>query len=59
MSMGGSVLTKVNAKSSSISVVVTRADGRVENFGLVSYWHRNPLKRWAVNLGIWIRNKAR
>lgn len=57
MSMGGSILTQAKARSSSISVVVTRANGTVEDFGVVSYWHRNPLKRWAKNFTIWIKGR--
>jgi hypothetical protein len=33
------------AKESSVSAVVTRADGRVENLGMIAYWHINPIKR--------------
>lgn len=32
-----------------MSVVVTRADGTVEDHGTVAYWHRNPLIRWWKN----------
>jgi hypothetical protein len=32
-----------------VSAVVTRADGTIEDLGLISYYHRNPLKRWWVN----------
>jgi hypothetical protein len=31
-------------KSISIEATVTRADGTVENLGVISYWHINPLK---------------
>jgi hypothetical protein len=47
------------AKSSSISAVVTRADGRVEDLGIIAYWHRNPFIRWAVNFYIWIKERKR
>jgi len=47
------------AKATSIRLVVTRANGRVENLGLVSYWNRNPLKRWAVNLYIRLKEIIR
>lgn len=30
---------------SSIEAVVIRADGSKEDLGVVSYWHRNPLRR--------------
>lgn len=40
--------TKGMAKSASISAVIRRADGSIrEDLGVISYWHRNPLKRWA------------
>jgi len=32
---------------SSISAIVTRADGTVEDLGVIAYWHRNPLRRLA------------
>lgn len=35
------------ARSATLTAVVTRADGTVENLGAVAYWHRNPFKRWA------------
>jgi hypothetical protein len=59
MAMGGSVLTKGQAKSSSIHAVVTRANGIVEDLGVVSRWHRNPLKHWSFNLYILIKRRFR
>jgi hypothetical protein len=53
--MGGTMISKAKVRESSVSAVVTRANGRVENFGVVSYYSRNPLKRWAVNA--WIKMK--
>lgn len=47
------------AKWASIEATVTRADGRIENLGVVNYWHRNPLRRWAWRLGRWLQRKAR
>lgn len=57
MAMGGEILTRSKAKSSSISAVITRADGTIENLGLISYWHKSPLMRLPVNLCIWIKEK--
>ena len=39
-----------NAKEAQISVVIIRADGTKEDLGVVSYWHKNPLKRifWSI-----------
>jgi hypothetical protein len=50
--MGGE-MSDQNAKSvveASIEVTVIRADGTREERGIVSYYHRNPLKRaaWAI-----------
>jgi hypothetical protein len=30
--------------------VVIRADGTRENLGVISYWHKNPLRRMAWNI---------
>jgi hypothetical protein len=53
---------QVSAKTVSttaVRAVITRADGTVENLGLVSYYSRNPLRRWGYRLGqlvgIWRR----
>lgn len=32
-------------KRAELQIVVTRADGTVEDHGTVAYYHRNPLKR--------------
>ena len=53
------IVASSKARSSSVHVLVTRADGSVKDLGLVSYWHRNPLKRWAVNLYIKLRELFR
>jgi hypothetical protein len=52
-----SIKTRGGAKEMSISAVITRADGRVENLGLISYYHRNPLKRWAVQAWIFVKRQ--
>jgi hypothetical protein len=31
----------------SVEAKVIRADGRVEDLGVVAFWHRNPFKRLA------------
>jgi hypothetical protein len=45
-----SMIVPSNAKEAQISAVITRADGTIEQLGVVSYWHRNPLKRifWSI-----------
>lgn len=44
------IQAEAQAKETTIEMVVTRADGTIENLGVVSYWHRNPLKRllWRI-----------
>lgn len=46
----GDMLARGKAREASIEAVVIRADGTVERLGVVSYWHRNPLRRWAWRL---------
>ena len=36
---------KSELREASIAAVVIRADGTREDLGVVSYWHKNPLKR--------------
>lgn len=59
MGMGGGFLTTAKAKEASIEITVIRADGTVENLGVVSYWHRNPLKRWLWNIKKFFRGNKK
>jgi hypothetical protein len=34
-----------DCKSAEVSMVIVRANGTVEDLGVVSYFHKNPLKR--------------
>jgi hypothetical protein len=36
--------------SAQVSAVIIRADGTRENLGVISYWHKNPLRRlwWRI-----------
>ena len=42
--------TRIEVKEQSVSAVVTRADGTVEDLGLIAYYHRNPLRRMAYKI---------
>ncbi len=42
-------------KCTSIEAIVIRADGPVEDLGVISYWHRNPLRR----LWFWLKQNFR
>ena len=34
-------------RSNTIEARIIRADGRVEDLGVIAFWHANPLRRWA------------
>lgn len=36
---------EATAQEVSVSAVIIRRDGTREDLGVISYWHRNPLKR--------------
>lgn len=48
--MHGGLIARGEVKQASISAVITRADGSVENLGTITYYHRNPIVRavWAA-----------
>lgn len=38
------------------SIKVFNADGTLKHdYGMVNYWHRNPLKRWAWSIKQWFK----
>jgi hypothetical protein len=53
------VNSDLNARTAEVRLVITRADGRVEDLGRVAYWHRNPIRRALGNALIWIKEKLR
>ncbi|UOF79344.1 hypothetical protein [Caudoviricetes sp.] len=38
-------------KEASLSAIVTRADGTIEDLGTIAYYHKNPLKVLSFNIG--------
>lgn len=48
-----------NAKESKLSAVVTRADGTIEDLGVIAYYSKNPLKHYLVNRWIKIKEARR
>lgn len=44
--MSGGIFARGDVKEASLEARVIRADGTVEDLGVVSYWHRNPIRRW-------------
>jgi hypothetical protein len=58
--MSGSIMVaNAEVQKAELRAVVTRADGTVEDLGVISYYHKNPLKRalWKVQYFLGIRRK--
>jgi len=53
MSIGFNLTEKV--KEAQFSVVITRADGTVEDLGVVAYYSSNPLKNISFKIKQFIR----
>lgn len=45
-------------RSAEVSLKVIRANGDVEDLGVVAYWHRNPLLRLRWRISQWLRGKS-
>jgi hypothetical protein len=50
------ILTKSKVKEMSISAIITRADGTVEDLGAIQYWHSNPIKRIIWRIKTWLQS---
>lgn len=48
---------KSGLREATIEITVIRKDGTIENHGVVSYYHRNPLKRAAFAAKQKLRSK--
>lgn len=49
-----SINAPAGAREASIEATIIRADGTVEPLGVVSYWHKNPLKRLTWRIRRWL-----
>lgn len=49
-------IAKSNAKELQLVATITRADGTVEELGVIQYWHRNPIKRLIWRLKKWLHS---
>lgn len=38
------------ASAATISATIKRADGTIEELGVIAYWHQNPLRRWVYRI---------
>lgn len=43
-------VANVNAKEIELIATIIRADGTVEELGVIDYWHQNPIKRFVWKL---------
>jgi hypothetical protein len=48
---------KSGAKEISFSAIITRADGTVEDLGVISYYNNNPFKRWIWKIKQFFKGK--
>lgn len=53
--MSNMAIAHAKAQRASVHAVVTRANGTVEDLGMIAYYHRNPLLSWAVNAFISVK----
>jgi hypothetical protein len=44
-----------NAKEIHLMATITRADGTVEELGVIDYWHKSPIKRMIWKLKKFLR----
>lgn len=50
------IATESKVKEMTLSAVITRADGTVEDLGAIQYWHSNPLKRLFWRIKTWLHS---
>jgi hypothetical protein len=48
--------TNLDAKEIQLVATVVRADGTMEELGVVDYWHVNPIKRLIWRIKKWLHS---
>jgi len=46
--------TNLNAKEIQLIATITRADGSVEELGVIDYYHQNPIKKLIWRFKKWL-----
>jgi len=46
--------TNLDAKEIQLVAVITRADGTVEELGIIDYYHQNPIKKLIWRIKKWL-----
>ncbi len=59
MSISGGLIVQTKPRTATVRAVITRADGTVEDIGLISYYHRNPIIKAVMNALIGIKRRLR
>ena len=49
-------VAKCQAKELQLVATITRADGTVEELGVIDYWHQNPFKRLNWRIKLWLHS---
>ena len=44
----------LNAKEIQLVAIITRADGTVEELGVIDYYHQNPIKKLIWRIKKWL-----
>ena len=45
-----------NAKEIQFIATIIRADGTIEELGVIDYWHKNPIKRFFWRIKKWLHS---
>jgi len=45
-----------NAKELQLVATIRRADGTIEELGVIDYWHKNPIKRIIWRIKKWLHS---
>lgn len=49
-------VTNTSAKELQLVATIRRADGTIEELGVIDYWHKNPIKRILWRIKRWLHS---
>lgn len=49
-------VAQTNAKELQLVATIIRADGTIEELGVIDYWHKNPIKRLIWRITKWLHS---
>jgi len=50
-------IAQSNAKEIQLVATILRADGRIEELGVIDYWNKNPIKRFIWKIKHFLERK--